>query len=57
MKKKKRIEELDTELGRLEASCDADRDEEFRLEYLESIRQINKELIKLGAKKYISKYV
>jgi hypothetical protein len=55
--KKARIEELDTELGILEASYDADSDKEFRKEYLRCIKNINNELIKLGGKKYISNYV
>ncbi len=55
--KKARIKELDRELGILEASYDADSDESFRKEYLNSIKLINNELIKLGCKKYISKYV
>jgi hypothetical protein len=55
--KKARIEELDNELGILEASYDADSDDSFRKEYLISIKQINNELIKLGGKKYISNYV
>lgn len=54
---KSRIKELDRELGILEASYDADSDEEFRKEYLRCIKEINKELIKLGAKKYCSDYV
>lgn len=54
---KSRIKELDRELGILEASYDADSDKEFRNEYLRCIKNINKELIKLGAEKYCSDYV
>lgn len=55
--KKTRIKELDRELGILEAAYDADSDESFKKEYLNSIKHINNELIKLGGKKYISNYV
>jgi hypothetical protein len=54
---KSRIKELDKELGILEASCDADSDKEFRDDYLRCIKEINKELIELGANKYCSDYV
>lgn len=53
---KKRIEELDNELSRLEATYDADTDKEFRKGYMEEIEDINKELIKLGGGEFISEY-
>jgi len=56
MKNKNRIEELDTELGILEATYDVESEKEWKEWVLSEIRIINKELRKLGGGKHISSY-